>query len=73
MNYFYVPSVPAPDIFKGAAARVEVLFGTKGPRGQVYCLMDCNGLPHFKMSTMMCAGSSTLEAWIASQEAEGSR
>ena len=61
------------DVLKGAAAIAEFLFGTKRRRREVYYLVERNGLPHFKMGTMICARTSTIEAWIQSQEAEVNR
>ena len=61
------------DVLKGAAAIAEFIFGTKRRRREVYYLVERNGLPHFKMGTMICARTSTIEAWIQSQEAEVNR
>lgn len=61
------------DVLKGAAAIAEFLFGTKRRRREVYYLVERNGLPHFKMGTMICARTSTIEAWIKRQEAEVNR
>ncbi len=61
------------DVLKGAAAIAEFLFGTKRRRREVYYLVERNGLPHFKMGTMICARTSTIEAWIRNQEAQVNR
>ncbi len=64
-----VPDHPL-DVLKGAAAIAEFLFGTKRRRREVYYLVERNGLPHFKMGTMICARTSTIMAWIADQESQ---
>ena len=77
MHYHSNPARRVPDrpldVLKGAAAIAEFLFGTKRRRREVYYLVERNGLPHFKMGTMICARTSTIEAWIQSQEAEVNR
>lgn len=63
-----VAEVDGVVVLKGAAAIAEFLFGERHRRREIYYLVEREGLPHFKLGTMICARPATLLSWITDQE-----
>jgi hypothetical protein len=57
------------DVIYGAIGIANFLFGDSKKKRKVYYLVDKYELPVFRMGTGICARKSTLEAWMAAQEA----
>lgn len=68
LDLVYVDTQTHRSILKGAAEISQFLFGTPARRREIYYLVERDQIPHFKMGSMICARTSTLDAWISGQE-----
>ena len=59
----------ADDLLVGAAAIADYLYGDPTQRRKVYGLAESRALPLFHMGREICARKSTLQKWVAAQEA----
>ena len=67
------PPAQAPlcdDLLRGADEIARFVFGDAKHRRKVYYLTGDakNGMPYFKLGSVICARKSTLLSWIANQE-----
>jgi len=67
------PPAQAPlcdDLLRGADEIARFVFGDAKHRRKVYYLTGDakNGMPYFKLGSVICARKSTLLSWIADQE-----
>lgn len=71
----YADPVERGDILYGAEEISAFLFGNRKFRRRVYSKIAKNAAPIFRIGANICARKSTLQDWIAKQEAQaqGSR